>query len=215
MSKTQLTAKTCVITLEADADLADRRAVYAALSRAVGAAFGDSTLLTFDSANEPDADVDADDRYDDYTVQDIDEAWELQCGDIDEEESGDAYWRLREIAMPDNEGGPRLDIPDDQFDRWGYMPEVDHCERCGGAEGLIEFSAGHEAARGFARQALPRIERREKRRCMNRNAIEREKAIERAVSLFAKDIMLGRVSLDLVRLANRGGCDERRRQIQA
>ena len=50
---------------------------------------------------------------------------------------------------------------------------------------------------------------------MNRNAIEREKAIERAVSLFAKDIMLGRVSLDRVRLANRGGCDERRRKIQA
>ena len=117
--------------------------------------------------------------------------------------------------MPDNEDGARFDIPDAPFDGRGNMPKVNYCERCGGAEGLIEFSAGHEAARGFVRQALPRIARREKRRGMNRNAIEREKAIERAVSLFAKDIMLGRVSLDLVRLANRGGCDERRRQIQA
>ena len=37
-------------------------------------------------------------------------------GDLDEEESGDAYWRRREIAMPDNEGGARLDIPDDPVD---------------------------------------------------------------------------------------------------
>ena len=56
-------------------------------------------------------------------------------GDLDEEESGDAYWRRREIAMPDNEGGARLDIPDDPFDGWGYMSDVDHCERCGAPEG--------------------------------------------------------------------------------
>ena len=110
-----MTAKTCVITLEADVDLADRRAVYAALARAAGDVFGDSARLTFDSANEPEADVDADDRYDDYTVQDIVEAWELLGGDLDDE-VGAAYWRRREIAMFDNEGGARLDIPDDPFD---------------------------------------------------------------------------------------------------
>lgn len=38
----------------------------------------------------------------------------------------------------------RVDLNEDPFDGWGYMPESDHCDYCGATEGLAEVSVGYE-----------------------------------------------------------------------
>lgn len=38
----------------------------------------------------------------------------------------------------------RVDLDVDPFDGWGYLPESDHCDRCGATEGLAEVSVGYE-----------------------------------------------------------------------